>query len=303
MDVLTSLEEGLHCNSFSSRGKRQKEEVDRFKRAICAEEQREPFERFAQKLVQTISGCIAKPCVSIDAKRERSYQMFYKARIGGLNELWNDFHSQLTLPQPDPIWTQTVNRLLFNSALISCIGADARQNQQPSVTTVSAEDLGVDEENVIRYMAGYVPFKLMKVYEIKNTQEDANVLDCLSDMAISGPVDDFYAYTQEWTQAVNRGGLFEVKDVVFTFFRKLEILMRGILPHYLLGGSVSKEDVHTYIMQDDDLLFHWDILSGQLSHETARTLLKDIIDLWLTIRIVMHMLNKLWKGTKLTRGS
>ena len=79
--------------------------------------------------------------------------MFY-ARIGGLNELWNDFHSELTLPQHDPIWTQTVNRLLFNSALISCIGADARQNQQPSITTVSAEDLGVDEEYIIRYMAG-----------------------------------------------------------------------------------------------------------------------------------------------------
>lgn len=43
----------------------------------------------------------------------------------------------------------------------------------------------------------------MKVYETKNTQEDANVLDCLSDMAISGSVDDFYAYTQEWTRAVN----------------------------------------------------------------------------------------------------
>ena len=35
--------------------------------------------------------------------------MFYKARIGGLNELWNDFHSELTLPQPDPIWTQDCN--------------------------------------------------------------------------------------------------------------------------------------------------------------------------------------------------
>ena len=43
----------------------------------------------------------------------------------------------------------------------------------------------------------------MKVYETKNTQEDANVLDCLSDMAISGPVDDFYAYTKEWTRVVN----------------------------------------------------------------------------------------------------
>ena len=56
MDVLTSLEEGLHCNLFSSRGKRQKEEVDRFKRAICAEEHREPLERFAQKLVAKHAG-------------------------------------------------------------------------------------------------------------------------------------------------------------------------------------------------------------------------------------------------------
>ena len=46
------------------------------------------------------------------------YQVLYKARIAGLNELWNDFHSELTLPQPDPIWTQIVNRLLFNSPLI-----------------------------------------------------------------------------------------------------------------------------------------------------------------------------------------
>ena len=56
------------------------------------------------------------------------YQVLYKAQIAGLNELWNDFHSELTLPQPDPIWTQIVNRLLFNSPLISCIGADAGQN-------------------------------------------------------------------------------------------------------------------------------------------------------------------------------
>ena len=59
--------------------------------------------------------------------------MFYKTQIGDLNELWNDFHSELTLPQPDPTWTQTVNRL-FYSALISCIGEDARQDQQPTVT-------------------------------------------------------------------------------------------------------------------------------------------------------------------------
>ena len=73
----------------------------------------------------------------------------------------------------------------------------------------------------------------------------------------------------------------KLKVLPLLFSESLKILMRA---HYLLGGSVSKEDVHAYIMQDEDLLFHWDNLSDQLCHETARTLLKDIIDLWLTIR-------------------
>ena len=59
---------------------------------------------------------------------------------------------------------------------MSCIGG-ARQEQQPTGCTVSEETaMGSDEENIIRYMAGYIPFKLMKVYKKKDTQEDANVL-------------------------------------------------------------------------------------------------------------------------------
>ena len=81
MDVLSSLGAGLHCNSFSSRGRRQTEEVDRFKQSICAEQQQEPLERFAISVWQMITGCIAGLGGSIDTRRERSYHMFYKARI------------------------------------------------------------------------------------------------------------------------------------------------------------------------------------------------------------------------------
>ena len=47
MDVVSSLAANLHCNSFSFRRKRQKVEFYRFNRDICAEKQREPFERLA----------------------------------------------------------------------------------------------------------------------------------------------------------------------------------------------------------------------------------------------------------------
>ena len=237
MDVLGT---GLHCNLFSTRGKIQTKEVDLFKQTIGQGEHREPLERFCKELFQAINSCITEPALSTDDRREKSYQMFYVKRIGSLKKLWNDFHGILQLPQPDPIWTQAVNRLLFDQDLVSRLGTDKRHEYQPTLSTATATDgLGSDEENIIRYIAGYIPFKLMKAYEKKDTQEDANVLDCLSEMAISGPVDDFYTYTQEWTRAINRGGLFEVKDIVFSFFQKLDILMRAILPQHLLGGFAS----------------------------------------------------------------
>ena len=284
LDVLDSLGSGVCCNSFSKRGKRQ-EEVDCFKRAILAGERQEQLQRFCNDLIQRINRCIAEPATSVDQQREKSYQMFYQAQTVELNKLWDDFHAILSLPRPDVIWTQTVNRLLFNQALVACIEQDAKQEQQPGPSVLNtSEELGADEDNIIRYMAGYIPFKLMKVYEKKDAQEDVNVLDCLSEMAVAGAGDDLYAYTQEWTRAINRGGLFEVKDSVYIFFRKLEIRMRGILPQHLLRGNVDKEAVHTHILQDKDLLSDWDDLSSQLSYKKASVLLKEIINLWMTIR-------------------
>ena len=114
----------------------------------------------------------------------------------------------------------------------------------------------------------------MKVYEKKDTQEDASVLDCLSKMAVVGAGDDLFAYTQEWTQTINRGGLFEVKDDG----------MSGILPRHLLGGNVDTEAVHAYILKDDKLFSDWHDLSSELPQEKASILLREVITLWMTIR-------------------
>ena len=132
--------------------------------------------------------------------------------------MWDDFHIVLQLPQPDPIWSQTVNRLLFNEELVASIKEDASQQPKVSSASVPSDKLGSDEENTIRCMAGSVPFMLIKVYEKKDTQDNGDILDCLSAIAVSGPVDDFYAYTHEWTKSVNRGGPFEVSTTTSTFF-------------------------------------------------------------------------------------
>ena len=112
-DVLETLGTGVFCNTFSERGKRQNEEVQRFKEAVHAKENKENFCLFCKDLIQCIGSCIAATTRSVDSRREKPYRLFYAKRVSQLKNCWDAFHMALHLPQPDPVWTQTVNRLLF----------------------------------------------------------------------------------------------------------------------------------------------------------------------------------------------
>ena len=123
----------------------------------------------------------------------------------GMKNCWDAFH------MAHPVWTQTVSRLLLNQMVLAAIQQDGKQKDRPQEPSPSChQQLGADEENIIRYMAGYIPFKLLKVYKRKNTEAAAEVGDCLRAMAQSDLEDDFYVYTQEWTKAISRGCVFTV---------------------------------------------------------------------------------------------
>ena len=155
----------MFCNTFSERGKRQNEEVQRFKETVHANENEENFCLFCKDLIQCIGSRIAATTRSVDS-REKSYQLFYAKRVSQLKNCWDAFSMALHLPQADPVWTQTVNRLLFNQMLVTAIQQDRKQKDRPQEPSPSChQQLGVDEENIIRYMAGYIPFKLLKVYK------------------------------------------------------------------------------------------------------------------------------------------
>ena len=67
----------------------------------------------------------------------------------------------------------------------------------------------------MRYAAGYVTKSIKQRYEKQDSDEAAEIVECLSQMAVEGPGISFYDYTQEWTKKVNHGGLFEVNESTF----------------------------------------------------------------------------------------
>ena len=74
-------------------------------------------------------------------------------------------------------------------------------------------------------------------------------------MAVLGDDQSYYAYTKEWTSIANRGGLFEVNDTCFLFFRLVELKTQRHLPQ-LLSQQSTKEAVMKSIEEDDDVQFH-----------------------------------------------
>ncbi len=75
-------------------------------------------------------------------------------------------------------------------------------------THIDVPELTMDKENIGRYAAGFVPFKLLKRYEKKRDLDIAlHAIECLSSMCVNGDESDILEYTRKWTLEVNRWGI------------------------------------------------------------------------------------------------
>ena len=83
-------------------------------------------------------------------------------------------------------------------------------------------EITVDEENIICYAAGYVPYKLMK-YKHQPLATSQYYVECLGNMAINCEESSLMEYTSRWISLCNRGGLFEISDISYLLFRYIEL--------------------------------------------------------------------------------
>lgn len=146
-----------------------------------------------------------------------------------------------------------------------------------------------DELNVMRYACGYVAHSLLKKYEKRAGEKFSQFVVCLGEMAVVGEGEDLLAYTRTWINLVNRGGLFPLNDGSFSFFVEIEKIVRLVLPKHVLATSTDenyfKRNVHDNIIQNDDVQFHWCLLSQDIDDpDDSQELLTEIVKLWVTVR-------------------
>ena len=78
-----------------------------------------------------------------------------------------------------PLVWQHVNRKLYTELVTTHLG-----NQRLSEDSIDVPQLTADEENILRYAAGYVPLKLLKKYEKGSSEFAVAVVECFSAMAV-----------------------------------------------------------------------------------------------------------------------
>lgn len=106
-------------------------------------------------------------------------------------------------------------------------------------------------------------------------------------MAIEGDEGSFLEYTRNWTKAVNRGGLFEISDSAYVFFREIENVTRAILASTLASRAVNssnQEKMISVACEDENVLRFWEALAADLDDGSNEELLRQIVQQWLTIR-------------------
>lgn len=154
-------------------------------------------------------------------------------------------------------------------------------------------DIMDDEKNIRMYACGYVPVALIHRYEKRKDTKYTSFVQCLLNMAIGTYEDAFYGYARKRFESINRGGAFEVNDSTFDIFLVVERNTRHALKSYLHTKDDQKAVVDK-LVANEDVLFHWSMVSTDLDDHGSQEVLNDILTLWINIRgflLLDHGLN------------
>ena len=90
--------------------------------------------------------------------------------------------------------------------------------------------------------------------------------------------------SEEWLQAIDRGGLVHVNDMTYMLFTALEQALRPCLESMENNSELNIKEVSKVIQTDENVLFYWAILSVNWEERAAEALLCMVVERWITLR-------------------
>ena len=162
----------------------------------------------------------------------------------------------------------------------------AKGNESSPKAKSYSETISTDEENVIHFIGGYVPYKILQNLrrQKSSVMKVQTFTDCLLKKAVDGPEDSLLDYTTEWIKRIDRGSLFHTSDESFHFFKALEVKFRQVVMPIVTQPSSSITSTKTENVQqfldDEAIRFHWELFAIDIENQDdSEELLIEIINL------------------------
>lgn len=193
--------------------------------------------------------------------------------------------------QPLPTLYQHLTHIMFKKLIT--IHFPIVEVQSSSCETSSA--VRYEEANAVRYVAGYVCRAVRENIMSCNSPLKQQLLICIWELLEDVDIDSSESEddnqqrelsSSDWVNAVDRGGLLHVTDSTHLVFTSIENVIQGnlTLSNVKSIADGKKIELIEKVIKNEEVQFHWRIVSADMSEEVAAELLRRLAIMWITIR-------------------
>lgn len=235
------------------------------------------FTDFFNSLVAKFEKCFQSK-KSMKIQEEVMWREYHKLRVSDtFREDWEKFLWQTIGQHASPTFFQYVSHRVFKELVKG-------KHQLAESDEDHASPITNDEENALRYVSGYVCRKVQAEIKSSSLPHKEDMILFISDL--SGDEWDEAKGTEEWTNAIDRGGLWHISDDTYSIF----YLMEDEIRKHLIAKSAktlnerTKKNILDAVLSNEDILFRWSLLSSIIDDNIAFVILQKITKLYVTIR-------------------
>lgn len=242
---------------------------------VTKNEHKEYLQHFSAWLLSEFEGILQQASSSLPSVDQTIiWSRFHQLRCStAFQQKWKSFFLAVSLMHV-PIFIQTVSSRIFDYLL-----KEKFPLSQCTTDEHYTPHLTYEEENAVRYVGGYVVRTLKK-----QVSRDEEVVVALNDLVES--VDQEAEESEEWLGSIDRGGLIYITNSTFQCLCAIEYALRRhmCLKHAHEFNTKNKEKMAKSVENDEDVQFHWTMVSVEMDDDISDKLLHLIIDKWITIR-------------------
>ena len=224
---------------------------------------------FSQKLVTMLTTTLRIDAHGIP-NRFKLWELYFTIRSSKqFIQNWITFLSLMKV-SPTPVLYQHLTDVVFKSLIRSKLLFRTQKSADEETLMVTPV-----EANALRYVAGYVCHHVCNSIRQKNHPLKDDLLLFLSSLVkLSGDGEDC-GTAEEWTNLVDRGGLFHVNEITYALFISLENEIRDCLKSLSTGVAGPSSDRQTTITQrlvnNDDVQFYWCMIAANFEVDDLDT--------------------------------